>query len=63
MDKQVCIPRPQWDCPIIGPIESTTMRHVFIFGSSCVEKSLRTLISEDFLKNASGTIFYVDIVS
>lgn len=63
MDKQVCIPRPQWDYPIIGPIESTTMWHVFIFDCSCVEQSLRILIGEEFLKNASGNIFYADIVS
>ena len=63
MDNQVYIPRPLWDCPIIGPVESTTMRHVFIFDCSCVEQSLRTLTGEDFLKNASGRIFYADIVS
>ena len=63
MGKKVCISRPRCNCHIIGPIKSTTMQHFFIFDCSCVEQSLRTLISEYFLKNALGTIFYVDIVS
>ena len=56
-------PSPQWDFPIIVPIETTHLENVFVIECSNVEKSLCNFLSEEFLQNRSGSIHYVDIVS
>ncbi|GLJ21507.1 hypothetical protein SUGI_0397580 [Cryptomeria japonica] len=62
-NKRIYIPPPKWDCPIIGPIDTTTMAHIFRFHSPSIEESLRTILGEEFLQNASSSVYYSDVVS
>ncbi|GLJ23689.1 hypothetical protein SUGI_0448670 [Cryptomeria japonica] len=62
-NKRIYIPPPKWDCPIIGPIDTTTMAHIFRFHSPSTEASLRTILGEEFLQNASSSVYYSDVVS
>ena len=53
----------EWDYPIIGAIETTTLEHVFVIECLNVDRALCTILGEEYLENKYGPIVYVDIVS